>query len=155
MTRSSDQTGPSTDPDQKEPFSWFRAVLYPNLYLWLIFVSALDVILTRVILFFGGTEVNPIADWILAEFGRMGMSIFKFVIVAVVIICCEIIGRRSWKTARRLATASIFISFFPVIWSSIIIFSLILDPPPQDEIVDRTQLVLGSQSAPQSPMESP
>jgi len=155
MTRSSDQTGPSTDPDQKERFSWFRSVLYPNLYLWLIFVSALDVILTRVILFFGGTEVNPIADWILAEFGRMGMSIFKFIIVAIVIICCEIIGRRSWKTGRKLAFASIIISFLPVIWSSFIIFSLILDPPPQDEIVDRTQLVLASENTPKAPMERP
>jgi len=136
MTRSSDQTGPGIEPDQKPRFSWFRAVLYPNLYLWLIFVSALDVILTRVILFFGGKEINPIADWILAEFGRMGMSIFKFIIVAVVIVCCEIIGRRSWNVARNLAVVSILISLVPVLWSSFIILTLILDPPDPDRLDD-------------------
>ena len=130
MTRSSDsnQTG--------EGFTWTRAVLYPNLYLWLIFVSALDVVLTRVILFFGGTEVNPIADWILAEFGRMGMSLFKFIIVAFVVICCEIIGRQKWKVGRNLARASIIISLSPVVWSSTIILSLIMNPPPLPDLPD-------------------
>lgn len=129
------------EPEQKPRFSWFRAVLYPNFYLWLIFVSALDVILTRVVLFFGGKEVNPIADWILSEFGRMGLSIFKFIIVGVVIICCEIIGRRSWKVARNLAVVSILISLVPVIWSSFIILMLILDPPDPDKIDDSSRLV--------------
>ena len=130
MTQSSDsnQTG--------EGFAWTRSVLYPNLYLWLIFVSALDVVLTRVILFFGGTEVNPIADWILAEFGRMGMSLFKFIIVAFVVICCEIIGRQKWKVGRNLARASIIISLSPVVWSSFIILTLIMNPPPLPDLPD-------------------
>ena len=124
-------------------------MLYPNLYLWLIFVSALDVVLTRVILFFGGTEVNPIADWILAEFGRMGMSVFKFMIVAFVVICCEIIGRQKWKVGRNLARASIFISLTPVVWSSFIILSLIMNPPPVPDLPDdpmqsRSRLVVRS-----------
>ena len=95
MTKSSEQPDGHSSQTHGEKFSWLNAVLYPNFYMWLVFVSALDVILTRVILFFGGTEVNPIADWILGEFGRIGMSVFKFMIVAIVIICCEIIGRRS------------------------------------------------------------
>lgn len=124
-------------------------MLYPNLYLWLIFVSALDVVLTRVILFFGGTEVNPIADWILAEFGRMGMSVFKFIIVAFVVICCEIIGRQKWKVGRNLARASIIISLTPVVWSSFIILSLIMNPPPvpdlpEDPMQSRSRLVVRS-----------
>ena len=69
--------------------------------MWLILVSALDVVLTRVILFFGGTEVNPIADFILAQWGRLGMSIFKFIIVGFVIIACEFIARR--KPSDRIA----------------------------------------------------
>ena len=128
---------PSSDSNQSgEGFAWTRAVLYPNLYLWLIFVSALDVVLTRVILFFGGTEVNPIADWILAEFGRMGMSLFKFIIVAFVVICCEIIGRQKWKVGRNLARASIIISLSPVVWSSFIILTLIMNPPPLPDLPD-------------------
>ena len=101
--------------------------------MWLIFVSALDVILTRVILFFGGTEVNPVADFILANWGRLGMSIFKFIIVGFVITACEFIARRNIKTSRRLAYASIIISMVPVVWSCLIISSLILNPPLQED----------------------
>ena len=110
-------------------------VRHPNLYMWLIFVSALDVILTRVILFFGGTEVNPIADFILDQWGRLGMSIFKFIIVGFVIVACEFIARRKPRTSRRLAIASIIISMAPVVWSCMIITSLILDPPTEDEVM--------------------
>jgi len=143
MTQSSDQ------PQSGDSFAWTKAVLYPNLYLWLIFVSALDVVLTRVILFFGGTEVNPIADWILADYGRMGMSVFKFIIVAFVVICCEIIGRQKWKVGRNLARASIVISMTPVVWSSTIILSLIMNPPPLPDLPDepitsRVTMVTGS-----------
>ncbi len=143
MTRSSESQSDSSS------FSWTKAVLYPNLYLWLIFVSALDVVMTRVILFFGGTEVNPIADWILGEFGRMGMSLFKFIIVAFVVICCEIVGRQRWKVGRNLARVSIVISMTPVIWSSFIVLSLIMNPPPlpdlpEDTSFSRTTEVIGS-----------
>lgn len=112
--------------------AWFGAVLFPNLYLWLIFVSALDVILTRVVLFFGGKEVNPIAKLILDEFGRIGMSIFKFIIVAFVVIVCEYIGRRNWKTARNLAVASILITIVPVLWSFIILMTPAPPAAPND-----------------------
>ena len=108
-------------------------VHHPNLYFYLIFVSALDVLFTRVILFFGGTEVNLIADFIIVHWGRLGMSIFKFIIVGFVIIACEFIARRKPRTSRRLAIASIVISSVPVVWSCLIISSLILDPPPGDE----------------------
>ena len=110
-------------------------VHHPNLYFYLIFVSALDVLFTRVILFFGGTEVNPIADFIIVHWGRLGMSIFKFIIVGFVIIACEFIARRKPRTSRRLAIASIVISSVPVVWSCLIISSLILDPPPSDEVM--------------------
>jgi len=106
--------------------------------MWLILVSALDVVLTRVILFFGGTEVNPIADFILAQWGRLGMSIFKFIIVGFVIIACEFIARRKPKTSRRLAIASIVISSAPVVWSCLIISSLILNPPSEEDMLPDT-----------------
>tara|TARA_B100000405_G_C16373687_1_gene296537 strand:- start:38 stop:478 length:441 start_codon:yes stop_codon:yes gene_type:complete len=114
-------------------------VHHPNLYFYLIFVSALDVLFTRVILFFGGTEVNPIADFIIVHWGRLGMSIFKFIIVGFVIIACEFIARRKPRTSRRLAIASIVISSVPVVWSCLIISSLILDPPPGDEVIPSTE----------------
>ena len=86
------------------------AVQFPNLYLWLVFLSALDVALTRVILYFGGVEVNPLAQWIIDEGGQMGMSLFKFAIVVVVILICEYTARLDRRTAFRLAFTGCIIS---------------------------------------------
>ncbi|MDG2422687.1 MAG: DUF5658 family protein [Phycisphaerales bacterium] len=100
-------------------------VHFPNLYLWLVFLSALDVVLTRVILFFNGTELNPLAAWIIDRGGQLGMSIFKFVIVTFVIIICEYTVRADPKMARRLALAGCLITAVPVVWSSFLLIELI------------------------------
>ncbi len=111
-------------------------VRFPNLYLYLVFLSALDVVLTRVILYFGGTEVNPLADWIIDQWGQMGMSIFKFGIVAFVIIICEYTARMDIRMAFRLALAGCLISAVPVIWSIGLVIHMIItfdpsaEPPP-------------------------
>lgn len=133
MTTSSDQTPDSSEHPARAAGSWRVPVCHPNLYMWLVFVSALDVIMTRVILFFGGTEINPIADFIIANWGRLGMSIFKFTIVAFVIIVCEFISRRNMIASRRLAIASIAISVVPVCWSCFIMASIIIDPPVRED----------------------
>ena len=133
MTTSSDQPPDSSEHASQGKGSWKVPVRHPNLYMWLIFVSALDVIMTRVILFFGGTEINPIADFVIDNWGRLGMSIFKFIIVAFVIIVCEFISRRNTIVSRRLATASILISMVPVCWSSFIMISIIIDPPVRED----------------------
>ena len=125
-------------------------VRFPNLYLWLVFLSALDVVLTRVILYFGGTEVNPVADWIIVQWGQMGMSLFKFASVTFVIIICEYTARLDHRMAFRLALAGCLISAVPVLWSSALIIqmSLTFDPsaePPPPPLPDGfpTQSMLG------------
>jgi hypothetical protein len=133
MTTSSDQTPDSSEHTAKAASPWRVPVCHPNLYMWLVFVSALDVIMTRVILFFGGTEINPIADFIINNWGRLGMSIFKFIIVAFVIIVCEFISRRNMIASRRLAITSIAISMVPVCWSCLIMASIIIDPPVRED----------------------
>ena len=137
MTPSSDQPEQDTDQATSSFAKWSVPVRHPNLYLWLIFVSALDVILTRVVLFFGGKEINPVADYVLLHWGRLGMSLFKFLIIGFVIIVCEYIATRSTRVSRRLAITSILISLVPVTWSCIIIIMLILNPPVQkDGVLD-------------------
>ena len=133
MTTSSDQNPDSSEHAARGASPWRVPVCHPNLYMWLVFVSALDVIMTRVILFFGGTEINPIADFIIANWGRLGMSIFKFIIVAFVIIVCEFISRRNMIASRRLAVTSIAISTVPVCWSCFIMASIIIDPPVRED----------------------
>ena len=133
MTASSDQPEQNKGRSASSISKWSLPVRHPNLYLWLIFVSALDVILTRVVLFFGGKEINPVADFVLLHWGRLGMSLFKFLIIGFVIIVCEYIATRSATVSRRLAIVSIVISLVPVIWSCIIIIMLILNPPVEKD----------------------
>jgi hypothetical protein len=113
-----------------------RVVLFPNLYLWLVFVASIDIVLTRLILFFSGSEINPVAAMVISTFGVPGMSIFKYSLVAFVIVVCEIVGRIRWKQARALAIFAVAISSFPVVWSSVLICGLIISgetPPIETE----------------------
>ena len=91
---------------------------YQSAYLWFIFVSSLDIILTWVILRKGGVEVNPIAELVIDSWGLPGAIGFKFALMLFVIIACEIVGRTRDALARKLIILGILISSFPVVWSS-------------------------------------
>lgn len=99
-----------------------RAVHFPYFYLALTFVSALDLILTYLVLVIGGMEVNPIANAVLqspADFH--GLILFKFLVVAAIILICEFIARHTDTAARRLAGWAVAISAFPVVWSTLLL----------------------------------
>ena len=94
---------------------------YQEQYVWLTFVSSLDIMLTWHILRKGGEEVNPIARLVIDMWGLGGAVAFKFSLMIFVIIACEVIGRREDKTARRLILFAVFVSAFPPIWSMILL----------------------------------
>ena len=96
--------------------------LYPNLYVWFVFLSAMDVIMTFLVLYFGGTEANSLANWILQRFGLPGMTLFKFAMVTFVIALCEIAGRLNERAGRLLITAGIIVTCIPVVLA----FSLLI-----------------------------
>lgn len=107
-------------------------MLYANHYIWYIFVSALDIFLTYLILhpIFSspstamldapppteprGREVNFLANWIIQLAGVPGMVVYKFALVAIVITICEIIGRKRFLTGRRVVEWAIALSCVPV-----------------------------------------
>ena len=130
---------------QDSPKGNRAVVLFPNLYLWLVFFASLDIVFTRVILFFSGVELNPIASMVIEAFGVPGMCAFKFAVVSFVIIACEIVGRTKVVTAKRLAVFAVVITGFPVVWSSVLVSSIIIDgelPPLEDDPSrDRRQVV--------------
>lgn len=92
-----------------------RAVLYPNIYVWYVLVASLDIMLTWVILHFGGREMNVMADWIIRRAGLAGVAAFKFATVLLVVTICEIVGRVRPVTGRRVATWAIAITALPVV----------------------------------------
>ena len=92
-----------------------RGMLYENAYVWLIFVSCLDIMLTWVVLWSGGKEVNVLAAGIIHRFGLAGIVLFKLSMVLFVIGLCETIGRRNRETGRKFALAAVAISAMPVV----------------------------------------
>lgn len=99
---------------------WFSRppMRYPNAYLWAVFLSALDVIFTTIILYwYGGEEVNPIALIIIEDWGMAGATVFKFCLLLFAIVVCEIVGRAKPRTGLLLARAMVIISAIPVGWS--------------------------------------
>lgn len=107
-------------PDQ--PRIAARTVKYPYFYLALAFVSALDLILTYIVILIGGIEVNPIANAVLqspADFH--GLIAYKFLIVASIVLICEFISSHTDVAGRRLAGWAVVISAFPVLWSSLLL----------------------------------
>jgi hypothetical protein len=109
-------------PNQTQPAAesvWSRAVLYPNVYVWYMLLSALDIMLTCAILVFGGYEVNTLADRVVRAWGVPGLAVFKFALVIFVVCICEIVGRRKYRTGRKLAEWSVAITAIPVVVSFI------------------------------------
>lgn len=109
-------------PRKPQAVAAARRVLFPYHYLALILVSSLDLIFTFYILVLGGIEVNPIANAVLqSPVSFDGLIVFKFVIVALIVLICEFIGQHAAPTARRLAVWAVAISAFPVVWSTLLL----------------------------------
>src|SRR3954470_19643700 len=92
-----------------------RPVIYPNGYVWFVFVSALDIMLTWVILHLGGAERNGVADRIIWHFGLPGLVVYKFLLVIIVVSICEYVGRKNHETGRKLLSVGIMLTCMPVV----------------------------------------
>ena len=87
---------------------------FENAYTWLVFVSALDIMLTALVLYRGGYEANALAAAVINRFDLPGMIAYKFCLVAVVIMICEAIARWNVAAGRRFVVAAVIISAYPV-----------------------------------------
>ncbi len=101
---------PMTGDRQGDSTGFFtRPVLYPDRYTWFVFASAMDLLMTGIVLYRGGSEVNRLAEFVILRFGRVGVVTFKFALVAMILVICEIVGQRRRDLGRRLATWAIVI----------------------------------------------
>lgn len=90
---------------------------YPNAYAWLMLLSAMDIMLTWVILSRGGREINGLANWVIQSFGLNGMIVYKFVLVLFFVVLCELVGKLRDTSGRTLSRVGVVIAAFPVVWS--------------------------------------
>lgn len=104
-----------------------QPVLYPNIYIWYVFFASMDIMLTWVILHLRGSELNPIARWIIHEYDLAGMVLYKFLLVFFVVGICEFVGRIQHKAllSRDLAKVSVAITALPVFVAVFLLISKI------------------------------
>ena len=94
-------------------------MLFPNQYVWFVFVAALDIMLTWTVLGIGGREINLLADAVISYRGLAGLILFKFSLTVFVILMSEFVGRRRYQTGRSLAEWSVAISAIPVVVAAV------------------------------------
>jgi hypothetical protein len=117
-----------------------QSMLYPNEHTWFVFLSAMDVMLTWVILKYGGVEVNPVARLVIDHWGLTGALIFKFSLMLFVIIVCEVVGRQRGVTSGRLLIrTAIIVSALPMVYSFMLLYQrpfpqLSVDGPPSQPL---------------------
>jgi len=118
--------GPNPPRPQRIGIGWFSLppMRYPNAYVWFIFFSAMDVMLTWRILRQGGEELNPVARHVLEYWSSLGEHWdlwvalgFKFCLMLFVIIACEVVGRKRHQSAMWLARVAVVISACPVVYT--------------------------------------
>jgi hypothetical protein len=100
-----------------------RGMRYENTYVWLIFVSCLDIMLTWIVLWRGGREANALAAAIIHHFGLPGIVLFKLTIVVLVIGLCEWIGRHNHLAGGRFARWAVALSAVPVVIAVVLLSS--------------------------------
>jgi len=110
-----DRDPPLDRPDPGVPRSRLAPVLYPTVYPWYVLMAALDIMVTWVILVLGGHELNVLADWVIQRYDLPGVVSYKFALVVLVIVVCEIVGRRRYDAGLRLARWAVALTAFPVV----------------------------------------
>lgn len=104
------------------------SLLYESELSWFILVGALDVFMTYLILRYSGEgrtrnvmiEGNPVARWVLSGWGIKGMVIFKFIMIAVVSVIAEVVGR------QRPALGSGLLKLGTLVVGGVVVYSFLL-----------------------------
>jgi hypothetical protein len=115
---------PNQTPDRNR---WLHgALLYPNAYALYILLSSLDIIITWTILRAGGQELNVVADWVIQNYDRVGVVVYKFLLLVIVVLICETVGRRNRALGQKLAYWAVALTAFPVIVGLVHLLSAIM-----------------------------
>jgi hypothetical protein len=90
-----------------------------------ILASTLDAMLTRYLLSVGSSDIwfvesNPIPRYFLDSWGLDGLTYFKFALVALVTVICQIIARSKIDVARRV------LNFASILVMGVVIYSVVL-----------------------------
>ncbi len=120
---------PDTSPQATDSQAKRRPhVLYPQAYIWFVFLSAMDVCMTVMVLHWGGSEVNVLADAVIQRWGLAGMVTYKFVLVGVIVTICEVIGRRKRRVGKAVSVFAVVITAVPVVIAFVLLLGHVYGP---------------------------
>jgi hypothetical protein len=94
-------------------------------YLAFLLLNLCDLFLTGYIFKHSGEEANGIAKWVLATFHKTGFAIFKFLMLAVIIILIEAIASVNLKRAKQVIIGACTLYVGVIIWEVYLILSTI------------------------------
>ena len=84
-----------------------------------VIINLLDVLLTFTLISTGSfIESNPVADYFIANWGILGMSAFKLILVAMVLLIANLIALKRLSTARSLLNFGSLVTGLVVAYSS-------------------------------------
>lgn len=102
-----------------------RDVILAQEYLGFLLLNIFDLFLTGWIFRHSGEEANGVALWVLHHWHLVGFAIYKFIMVVVLIVICEIIALVNVHRARLVILGGCAVYVFVVIWECFLIFSYI------------------------------
>jgi hypothetical protein len=106
----------SSPEDSRSVRAFLRqSAIHQDLCVWFVFLSTLDVMLTWIMLHWGGSEVNALANWIIDRWDIFGLVAFKFGFVTLVICMIHVIARLSTSAARHVAEWAVALATMPVV----------------------------------------
>ena len=60
--------------------------------------------------------------------GLVGIVIYKFVLVGVIVTICEVIGRRKWRVGKRVSLFAVLITAVPVVIAFVLLLGQVYGP---------------------------
>lgn len=85
-------------------------------------LNVFDLFLTGYIFRHGGREVNPVGVHVMDRYGMAGFALFKFAMVAFIILVAEGVYRIQPRRARQLMTGANLIYVGVILWECILLW---------------------------------
>lgn len=98
-----------------------RDVLLAQEYLAFLLLNMFDLFLTGYIFKIGGMEANGLAGWIYSHYGQRGFALYKFGLVAIVVLACEGYSLKSIRISRIIITVGCLLYLLVVFWEVFLI----------------------------------
>ena len=100
-----------------------RDVVLAQEYLGFLLLNLFDLFLTGYIFKHNGQEANGAAVWVYERFGWSGFALYKFLLVAVVVLACEGVSLQSVRKSRVIVTAGCVLYLAVVFWECFLILT--------------------------------